>query len=110
MNQNHLGPAQGPPTAIGLSIDRLSVEGLGEPDARRLAGALELRLDALIQERGLPKLLSTQGAVELDTLEVPGLQLDLRRGPERAGFQLAEALWTRLQRPLQAHDRREPER
>ncbi len=100
-------PAQGPappPADIDLSIDRLSVEGLSEADARRLAGSLERRLAALMHERGLPSGLSGSDGLKVDHLDLSDLRLklgpNLQRGPERAGAQLAEALWSRWQRPL----------
>ncbi len=96
-------PSSPPPAAIGLSIDRLSVKGVGEATARRLGTSLERRLSALVAERGLPASLdAAPDGLTLESLDLPDLHLDLGRlGPERAGAQLAEALWTRLGRPME---------
>ena len=99
-----------PASAVTVTIDRLTVEGVDAPTARRLGSALEAGLSALIAERGLPAGLAAGASAELPALELDGQSLSPPGGiqrPDHLGRALAESLYQRLDRErLEAEERR----
>jgi len=90
-----------PAGAVTVTIDRLTVDGLDAPSARRLGAALQGRLAALIAERGLPEGLSADAPAEVPALELDGQNLSSSGGierPDHLGRALAESLYQRLDR------------
>jgi hypothetical protein len=79
-----------PPTIVDISIEQVTIEGLGPADRRSMRRALERDLARLVEERGLPDSWIASGARSQVTAR---MDWDGRGGTDGLSAALAEQIY-----------------